>query len=201
MSYHYNSFFPVSYRLAPTSLIKHLIIFAFFHNIPLHLSFLPRNFIARRTTYCSSAFHFWIFCPTLTFLSFSFFTTSSPPFSLFLFLSLSLSLSIYQSISIPLTHTHKHQLYSEFVERFKGLRPTSWIRKMGATRADAVCKLLLEDVMKRLSDDEKAQLKSLAGSKVSNSNECWHSLVCVFIHVHVWVCVCLPVLFYQSVFL
>jgi hypothetical protein len=37
---------------------------------------------------------------------------------------------------------------------------------MGATRADAVCKLLLEDVMKRLSDDEKAQLKSLAGSKV-----------------------------------
>ena len=70
-------------------------------------------------------------------------------------------------IPITLTHTHIHQLYSEFVERFKGLRPTSWIRNMGATRADAVCKLLLEDVMKRLSDDEKAQLKSLAGSKVS----------------------------------
>ena len=50
---------------------------------------------------------------------------------------------------------------------------------MGATRADAVCKLLLEDVMKRLSDDEKAQLKSLAGSKV-----------CVCMCVYVCVCVC-----------
>ena len=74
-------------------------------------------------------------------------------------------------LSIIFSHTHTHtftlQLYSEFVDRFKGLRPTTWIRKMGATRPEAVCKLLLEDVMKRLSDDEKAQLISLAGSKVS----------------------------------
>lgn len=55
---------------------------------------------------------------------------------------------------------------------------------MGATRADAVCKLLLEDVMKRLSDDEKAQLKSLAGSKV-----CVCVYVCLSVRVSVRVCV------------
>ena len=56
---------------------------------------------------------------------------------------------------------------SEFVDRFKGLRPTSWLRKMGAVHHDAVCRLLLEDVMKNLTDDERHKFKvANAGNKV-----------------------------------
>ena len=70
---------------------------------------------------------------------------------------------------------------SEFVDRFKGLRSTSWLRKIGANSPSLVCKLLLEDVMKNLTDEEKAKLALLGkGSKVGRE-------ICyVILNVFVW---------------
>jgi hypothetical protein len=52
---------------------------------------------------------------------------------------------------------------------------------MGAVHPDAVCKLLLEDVMKGLTDDEKSKFKvANGGNKVSLRGWCC-AVLCVLL--------------------